>query len=119
MKKKIMKLAHLSYALMDMGISMGTKREDIEELKRRVEALEIRVRILEKPRVSQDIDPLIDPWKKSGNPNTWPYKPLKPLNRCPKCQIELSQAMGYVCSSPDCPCGLGSPYSTTCGGHCG
>ena len=28
-------------------------------------------------------------------------------NKCPKCGIQLNSVMGYVCSTPDCPTGLG------------
>ena len=31
------------------------------------------------------------------------------LKRCTKCGLELRPVMGYVCSQPNCPTGLGSP----------
>lgn len=33
-----------------------------------------------------------------------------PKNQCPKCGMILTDVMGYVCSSPDCPTGFGSPF---------
>ncbi len=42
-----------------------------------------------------------------------PYDPtipiVPPTSRCGKCGLELSQVMGYVCSQPNCPTGLGGP----------
>lgn len=29
-------------------------------------------------------------------------------NKCPKCQTNLANVMGYVCMSPNCPCGRSS-----------
>lgn len=32
------------------------------------------------------------------------------VGHCPKCGLELRQVMGYVCSVPMCPTGLGGVY---------
>jgi hypothetical protein len=36
-------------------------------------------------------------------PNTQPMW----YGNCPKCGLKLDQVMGYVCSNPECPTGLG------------
>lgn len=46
---------------------------------------------------------------------TIPYPPYKPFettthNTCPKCGIKLDAVMGYVCSTPQCPTGLGGTW---------
>lgn len=44
-----------------------------------------------------------------ADPTNWP------ANRCSKCGIKLEPVMGYCCPMPDCPTGLGSPFSRTTG----
>lgn len=34
-----------------------------------------------------------------------------PSNKCPRCTVELTGSMSYVCPVPDCPSGLGSSMS--------
>lgn len=50
----------------------------------------------------------ISKWKQEP---IWPMTPPdfipKAKEHCPKCGITLSGVMGYVCSSPNCPTGLG------------
>ena len=46
-----------------------------------------------------------------GQPNDWqPTWPNVLGSRCSKCGLKLEGVMGYVCSTPGCPTGLGSPY---------
>ena len=47
-----------------------------------------------------------------------PYPPFKPFetttyNHCPKCGLKLDQVMGYVCSTPHCPTGLGGTWCSS------
>ncbi len=30
-------------------------------------------------------------------------------SKCPKCQLDLQNTMGYVCGDKDCPCDLNRP----------
>lgn len=45
-----------------------------------------------------------------------PYDPITqplwdlPVNQCPKCGMIITGIMGYVCSTPNCPTGFGSPF---------
>lgn len=53
------------------------------------------------------------------SPDVPPYAPVSPANpprewpsrQCSRCGIRLDSVMGYVCSDPTCPTGLGP---TTC-----
>jgi hypothetical protein len=47
-------------------------------------------------------------------PEVWnpPTQGVPPISsKCPKCSMDLSGPMGYVCSHPQCPTGLGSSMS--------
>ena len=44
----------------------------------------------------------------------WPTNPpIVPTNHCPKCGLKLDTVMGYVCSQPQCPTGLGGVWCGT------
>lgn len=43
---------------------------------------------------------------------TIPYNPTW-YGNCPKCGLKLDSVMGYVCSNPECPTGLGGVQCTT------
>ena len=51
-----------------------------------------------------------------------PYQPWvtpnsPPLgNNCPKCGLKLEGVMGYVCSQPQCPTGLGGAWCNVSSG---
>ena len=51
-----------------------------------------------------------NPWIPPYNPST-PYGPIS--NNCPKCGLKLDAVMGYVCSNPQCPTGLGGAWCST------
>ncbi len=80
--------------------------EDLDDLhKRMVKWLEEQ-----KDQQNQVVPPFIDPI---------PFTPIVPhpvISKCGKCGLELSQVMGYVCSEPECPTGLG-PTCTGQAGH--
>lgn len=42
----------------------------------------------------------------------WPTinPPIQSPNHCPKCGIKMEGVMGYVCSQPQCPTGLGGVW---------
>lgn len=46
-------------------------------------------------------------------PTTWPntYPSPTMTQQCPKCGLQLSPVMGYVCSKYGCPTGLGPAVS--------
>lgn len=73
--------------------------EDLDNLRKRMENwLEDQ-----KDQQNQVVPPFIDPI---------PYTPIVPnpvISKCSQCGLELSQTMGYVCSQPNCPTGLGGP----------
>ncbi|KKM60289.1 hypothetical protein LCGC14_1543340 [marine sediment metagenome] len=49
-----------------------------------------------------------------------PFTPVVPnpiVSKCPLCEIEIHQVMGYYCSRPNCPTGLGGPSCTGQIGH--
>ena len=63
-------------------------------------------------RLLMDVrDYLLDEADKTPNkyPTIPPFTPLQPAwyGNCPKCGLKLDQVMGYVCSDPVCPTGLG------------
>ena len=66
-------------------------------------------------RLLMDIrDYLLDEADKTPNkyPNIPPFTPIPypyttTNSTCPKCGIKLDSVMGYVCSTPQCPTGLG------------
>ncbi len=39
--------------------------------------------------------------------NPWPSSPNTFSNTCKECGLKLEGTMGYVCSNPKCPTGLG------------
>lgn len=43
----------------------------------------------------------------------WPSAPLQAPSSCPKCGLVMSGSMGYVCSVPQCPTGLGGAWCTS------
>ncbi len=49
--------------------------------------------------------PLIESFPSIPRPGSPPYDPV--VSVCGKCGLELRQVMGYVCSKPGCPTGLG------------
>lgn len=61
------------------------------------------------------IDFTFEPIKVDDYPSG-PYEPVIPTiwdvssNQCPKCGLIFSGIMGYVCSTPNCPTGFGSPF---------
>lgn len=71
---------------------------EVKRLKREVERLTPR-KFVERPSTP------ISPW-----PTTTPL----PINHtCPKCGLAMEGAMGYVCSVPMCPTGLGGAWCST------
>ena len=82
--------------------------DDLRKLQERVD------KYLNKQGIQDPIDPL------PIFPQPWvPQTPIEqiPNSRCPKCNLELSPVMGYVCTQQDCPTGLGGPSCTGSGGH--
>lgn len=94
---------------------------ETEKLAERLDHLERRVQELERIRAPQ---PSLPPGHDFGPVDTWPYRPMVPnhwpvgpimpvpspttvMGQCPKCGLQLSPVMGYVCSQTDCPTGLG------------
>jgi hypothetical protein len=79
--------------------------DKVDQLATLVDMLERRIFTLENP--DSEIPPewpgLVDP-------------PEVPSNKCPKCAIEFSGAMGYVCSRTDCPFGVSNISISTSGG---
>lgn len=43
----------------------------------------------------------------------WPSAPLPTTSGCPKCGLAMEGAIGYVCSVPMCPTGLGGAWCST------
>ncbi len=37
----------------------------------------------------------------------FPFQPYEVTSQCRQCGLKLDKTMGYVCSSPTCPTGLG------------
>ncbi|WP_143328290.1 hypothetical protein [Caballeronia pedi] len=82
-------------------------QEQIEDLQRRVEALE-RERDMRRSIGPIEASPARGPLP-GGN---WPFIPPNAIpnlgeQHCPKCGITLAPVMGYVCGRGDCPTGLG------------
>ena len=78
------------------------------ELERRLKELEERVDFVEHTRDTtipiQPFTPPYDPWERKSF--SW--------RECPKCKLRLDQGpMGYVCSQPQCPTGLGGSWCST------
>ena len=71
-----------------------------------------RVRNLEK-RVEEQAK-LIELLQKNDTPS-WmdDHKPLPTSTYCGKCGLKLEGVMGYVCSQPQCPTGLGGVWCST------
>ena len=80
--------------------------EDLRQLQERVD----------KYLKNQEIQDLTNPLPIYPQPwvPTIPQTPFEPIpnSRCPKCNLELSPVMGYVCAQQDCPTGLGGPTCT-------
>lgn len=85
-----------------------TDAEKIANLERRVAQLEQAGRRYGPIEAKPATEPL------PSHP-VWPIMPAIGANpRCPKCNIELSSVMGYVCSQGgNCPTGLGGFTCTT------
>ena len=47
--------------------------------------------------------------RETTNPFSPPYQPFD-YKSCSKCGIKLDNVMGYVCSQPHCPTGLGGSW---------
>lgn len=79
---------------------------DKQKLREKIEALEKQIaelkEELDKPEVPFDFTPV---WEPAPFP-TWP-PPAPEWSRCPKCNIQLTGVMMYVCGFNDCPTGLG------------
>lgn len=65
----------------------------LRNLEKRVAELEAKLAALE-----------VSPWQ-SPFPNMQPF--TRATSKCSKCGLDLSSPMGYVCSDPCCPTGLG------------
>ena len=83
--------------------------EDLDDIHKRMEKwIEDQ-----KDQPNKVVPPFIDPI---------PFAPLVPnpiISKCGKCGLEMSQVMGYVCSDPMCPTGLGPTMCNSTGqeGH--
>ncbi len=74
-------------------------QEDLRKLQERIE------RYLDFQQIDNPIiDPLI--------PST-PIDPNPVVAKCSECGLEMAQVMGYVCSHPKCPTGIGGTYCGT------
>ena len=74
--------------------------EDLDNLHKRM------VKWFEEQKDYQIVDPITPPIPYDP---TIPIIPNPVISKCGKCGLELSQVMGYVCSQPNCPTGLGGP----------
>lgn len=76
--------------------------DKLERLLLQVDALNERIGVLERTQLrTVPFGPTI------------PWQPLPSFNQCTKCGLKLDTVMGYVCSQPDCPTGLGPIMCTT------
>lgn len=74
----------------------------IRNLEKRIALLEERLAILEEKK--WDLTPKQSPWTQP----MWPTQPTwSEPNKCQKCGLQMDGVMGYVCSDPLCPSGLG------------
>jgi hypothetical protein len=74
------------------------ERLRVKDLEKRVEEQAKLIELLQK-------NTAIPPW----NPSM-PYQPLPTFTKCGKCGLNLEGVMGYVCSQPQCPTGLGGVW---------
>ena len=75
--------------------------KQLEEQRRLLDSLSARLSELERK--------LWNPYKEPFMP--YPSQPVKMADACPTCGLRFDQgAMGYVCSVPKCPTGLGGPW---------
>jgi hypothetical protein len=65
-------------------------------------------------KLDQPIVPTPYPPMKPIGPSEWPL-PAAPFwyGNCHRCGLKLEGSMGYVCSYPDCPTGLGGAKCST------
>lgn len=78
----------------------------LERMAQTVKVLEERIARMERNQsVQQPYGPITYP--------TIPVPSVEWSNHCPKCGLKLDTVMGYVCSQPKCPTGLGGAWCST------
>lgn len=68
-------------------------------------------------RIEERLDAMSHPPQPMPVPETNPFTPYTPpispwdMRTCTKCGLKLEGTMGYVCTQPRCPTGLGGAWS--------
>ena len=83
-----------------------SNEKKIESIEIRMAAMEQQLENISKRIATMEIAQT--PYGPVTSPYTIPHPQIDwGVNKCPLCGLELKGVMGYVCSQPRCPTGLG------------